>query len=403
MAGRGLRRRRRPNAIVPDFVRRAPIGVNVAGYLTTESGLGEAARLMIRSLEEAAIPVALNNVPSRLRMGDTSVSAFTTDNPQPFNLVHLNADNMEWFAQGQGRRYFRDRYTIGFWFWELSEFRSDWTPAFDYVDEVWAATEFGRTTIARRSPVPVVCMPLPVVAPPESPYGRAHFRLAEDAFVFLFTFDVSSQMARKNPLGVISAFRRAFPTRRDAVLVLKFTNAEYDRAAVRQLYEAAQAADAMLLGGYMTRDELSGLMQCADCYVSLHRSEGFGIGIAEAMALGKPVIATAYSGNADVMTPDNSYPVDYRIVAIDRDYGPYLRGYRWAEPDLDQAAALMRHVVENRDEAAARGHRAASEMAAARTPALTGARVRRRLDQIRSGQRFDLGLLDSLSSDARGL
>ena len=144
-------RARRRTRRVPALVRNAPIGVNVAGYLDTESGMGEAARASIRSLQAAGLPVALNNVPSRLRAQDRShADAFGTENPHPFNLVHLNADNMGWFAASRGRHYFRNRYTIGFWFWELSTFRDEWLPFFGYVDEVWVATEFVRAAIQSR-------------------------------------------------------------------------------------------------------------------------------------------------------------------------------------------------------------------------------------------------------------
>jgi glycosyltransferase involved in cell wall biosynthesis len=383
MALRGRYRPRRRRAL-PAFVTTAPLGVNVAGYLNTESGMGEAARLSIRSLAAAAVPCALNNVPSRLRMDDRSYADFSDANPHPFNLVHLNADNMEWFAQMRGRAYFRDRYTIGYWFWELAEFRADWMRAFGSVDEVWTASEFGRAALSPASPVPVVCMPLPVVLPAPSPYGRGHFGLRDDAYVFLFTFDVSSQVERKNPFGLISAFRRAFGSSRDAILVLKFTNAEYDREAVTRLYRSVEDLNALMLDGYLSREELAGLMRAADCYVSLHRSEGFGLTIAEAMALGKPAIATHYSGNVDFMTPANSYPVDYRVVPIGRDYGPYLQGSSWAEPDVEQASALMRHVVEDRADAAARGRQAAADLAAWRSPERTGARARERLEAIRA-------------------
>jgi glycosyltransferase involved in cell wall biosynthesis len=383
MVWRGLWRPWRRHSRVPAFVTSAPLGVNVAGYLNTESGMGEAARLSIRSLEAAGIPVVLNNVASRLRMLDRTHTSFTDANPHPFNLVHLNADNMEWFARARGRKYFRHRYTIGYWFWELAQFRRDWMSAFGFVDEVWVPSEFGRAALADRSPVPVICMPLPVVAPPRSSYRRSHFDLPDDVFMFLFAFDVSSQMERKNPLGVIAAFRGAFGARCDVVLVLKFTNAEYDPAGVRNLYRAADGINAVLFEGYMARDELVGLIAASDCYVSLHRSEGFGLGVAEAMAMGKPVIATRYSGPADFMTPTNSYAVDYRIVPIPRDYGPYLEGLTWAEPDLEQASLVMRQVADARGEAATRGLQAAADIAEWRAPARTGAFARKRLEEIR--------------------
>jgi len=378
------RRRVRRRTAVPGYVREAPIGVNLAGYLTTESGMGEAARLSARSLESAGIPVTLNNVASRLRMDDDTYGSFSDLNPHPFNLVHLNADNMEPFARMRGSGYFLNRYTIGYWFWELPEFRSDWSSAFSFVDEVWVATEFGRAALAALSPVPVLCMPLPVPQPTQPCCGRAHFGLPHDAFVFLFTFDVSSQMERKNPIGLVQAFRRAFGQRRDVVLVIKFTNSDYDPAGVRRLYGAAENLNAVLLEGYLSRKELNALMSAADCYVSLHRSEGFGLGIAEAMAFGKPVIATGYSGPADLMTVENSFPVEFRIVPITRDHGPYLAGLSWADPDLEHASHLMRQVVEDPAKAKARGRQAAADMAERRAPERTGALVRERLEKIRS-------------------
>ena len=379
----GIARPRRRTGI-SRFVRNAPLGVNVAGYLDTESGMGEAARSSIRSLEAAGIPVALNNVVSRLRKQDQSYAgAFVTGNPHPFNLVHLNADNMGWFSAGQGRAYFRQRYTIGYWFWELAEFRDEWLPFFGFVDEVWAASEFMREAFAARSPVPVVRIPLPIVLPTVPALGRSHFRIPGKGAVFLYMFDVSSQAERKNPFGAIRAFRRAGFERDDAVLVLKFTNAEYDRDAVRRLHEESAGLNVVLLDGYMDRSELWGLLNAADCYLSPHRSEGFGLTILEAMRLGKPVIATAYSGNTDFMTPENSFPLSYRLITLDRDYGPYMRGASWADPDLDEAARLMRLVVEHPDIARARGEQAERDIAQKRDPAVTGAIVRQRLDEIR--------------------
>ena len=333
------------------------------------------------------MPVALNNVPSRLRAHDRShADAFITENPHPFNLVHLNADNMGWFAASRGRDYFRDRYTIGFWFWELSTFRDEWLPFFGYVDEVWVATEFVRAAIQASTSLPVVRMPLPIALPPAPPLSRGHFGLPEQGAVFLYAFDVSSQTERKYPLGAVRAFRRAALERHQAVLVLKFTNADYDREAVRRLQEEAAGLNVVMLDGYMDRAELTGLLQVADCYLSPHRAEGFGLSLLEAMSLGKPVVATNYSGNVDFMTAENSYPVDYRLVALNRDYGPYMRGAVWADPDPDHMGAAIRHVVEHPEDAKARGARAKSDVAQRWTPAVTAPSVRQRLDAIRQGR-----------------
>jgi len=387
MQARGLRARAASIARsreTPRAVRELPLGVNVAGYLSTESGMGEAARSSIRSLEAANVPMVLTNVPSRLRTQDVSYTSFTDENPHPFNLVHLNGDNMSTFAAARGRGYFQDRYTIGYWFWELSKWRDDWLDGFNHVNEVWVASEFTRACLAEVSPVPVVTMPLPFVLPDAPPLGRAHFGIPESSTVFLLTFDVSSQTERKNPLGAIRAFRRAALPRGAATLVLKYTNAEYDRDAVRRFHEEAEGLDVTMIDGYLSRPELAALMQVSDCYLSLHRAEGFGMTLGEAMLLGKPVIATNYSGNVDFMTEANSYLVDYRLVPLTKDYGPYMRGFVWAEPDVAQAAGYIRQVALNKPAALDKGRLALRDLRATRLPAQTGAAMRARLDAIRA-------------------
>ena len=390
-AVRAAVRRRRVHRALPRAVREQPPGVNVAGYLDAESGMGEAARASIRSIEAAGLPVALNNVTSRLRTGDASYrAAFVEANPYPFNLVHLNGDNMPAFAAARGRRYFRDRYTIGFWFWELSALRPDWAPFAGYVDEVWTATRFVQDAVRAGCTVPAVRMPLPIVLPPLPPHGRAHFGVPEGPRMFLYIFDVSSQTERKNPLAAVRAFRRAALPHDEAVLVLKFTNSEYDRAGVRRLHEETAGLNVVLLDTYLDRPDLCALINTADCYLSPHRAEGFGLTLLEAMRLGKPVIGTAYSGNTDFMTPENSYLLDYSLVTLTRDYGPYFRGAVWAEPDVDHAARLIRHVVESPADAVARGARARADVERDWNPDVTGKALRDRLDAIRAGRRLEV-------------
>lgn len=381
-------RRRFPRRDVPATVKRAPLGVNLSGYLDAESGMGEAARASIRSLQAAGIPLALNNVPSLLRAADATYrGAFGVDHPHPFNLVHLNADNMPGFAARRGPSYFRGRYTIGYWFWELASLPPDWVMYSSYVDEVWAATRFVRDAVRETCNVPAVLMPLPIVLPPLPARGRAHFGIPEGPVVFLYMFDVSSQMERKNPLAAIRAFRKAGLPRDAAVLVMKFTNAEYDRAGVRRMHEEAAGLNVVMLDGYLDRPDVCALINAADCYLSPHRSEGFGLTILEAMRLGKATIATAYSGNTDFMTPENSYLLDYALVPLARNHGPYPAGAVWAEPDIDHAARLIREVVAHPADAAARGAQARIDVERDRDPAATGRLVRARLDALRTGDR----------------
>jgi len=230
-------------------------------------------------------------------------------------------------------------------------------------------------------------MPVPVVLPDVVMRSRDNFGIPSGPVVFLYIFDVSSQTERKNPLAAIRAFRRAALRHDAAVLVLKFSNPEYDRPGMRRLHEESGGLNVVMLDGYLDRPELCALMSLSDCYLSPHRAEGFGLTLLEMMRLGKPVIGTAYSGNMDFMTPENSYLLDHKLVTLTRDYGPYARGAVWAEPDIDQAAQLIRTVVEHPEEAAARGVRARADVQRDYDPARCGWLMRDRLEAIRSGHR----------------
>src|SRR5688572_2200374 len=370
---------------VPPAVKSAPLGVNSSGYLNAESGMGEAARCSVRALARIGVPFALNNVRGPQRTTDASFTDFTNDHPHPFNLVHLNADNMDAFARDRGPGYFKDRYTIGYWFWELEQFRPDWLPAFQLVDEVWVASEFSRAAIGANAPVPVVHVPLGLETPVPGPFGRAHFGLPAHPFIFLYTFDVSSQIERKNPIGAIRAFRQAGFDHDEAVLLLKFTNGHTDRAAVRRLAEAAAGLNVTLLDVVLSRPEVSALMHCTDACFSLHRAEGFGMTIAEQMLLGRPAIATGYSGNMDFMTPDVARLITAPPVHLTRDCGPYLRGYVWADPDIAEAAKAMVDLVRTPGLAADLGARGRAHVQRVLDPARAAALMVNRLQQIQAG------------------
>jgi glycosyltransferase involved in cell wall biosynthesis len=377
-SGRGRRRG------VPTAVKARPPAVNVSGYITAESGMGEAVRSSIRALQHAGIPVALDNVASAQRTHDTTYSGFTTALSHSFNLIHLNADNMATFARTKGRAYFRDRYTIGFWFWELASFRREWMPAFRFVDEVWVASQFTKACFDAVSPVPVTHIPLAVPPLSPQPADKATFGIQDRGVALLFVFDVSSQAERKNPVAVIRAFREAGFARDDATLVLKFTNPAFDRAAVRRLHQEASGLNVLFLDGFMSRGELTSLVNVCDAYVSLHRAEGFGLTMLEAMALGKPVIATGYSANVDFMTADNSHLVGYRLVELDRNSGPYPRGFTWAEPDVSHAAQLMRAVATDPAAARQRGLKAAADVRTRFSLPVVAERIRQRITAIAS-------------------
>jgi SAM-dependent methyltransferase len=266
------------------------------------------------------------------------------------------------FAERAGPGFFFDRYSIGLWWWEIDEFPERFYRAFDHLEEVWVGSHFVADAISAASPIPVVKVTMPVSMPRIEEFDRAELGLPE-GFVFLFVFDYHSVFERKNPLALVAAFEQAFPEGSGASLVLKSINSEHYPAEHERLLGAAQNhGDIHVVDRYVTAAEKNAMFAGCDCYVSLHRSEGFGNTLAEAMYLGKPVIATGYSGNMEFMTPQNSYPVDYTLTPVGENSGPYPATGEWAEPDVGHAASLMRRVFEDQREAGARGRRASEDI-----------------------------------------
>lgn len=357
-----------------------PLGVNVAGYLTSEMGVGEVARQMTGALDKAGVatlPVGI--VAPRGRHGHEFAGVDATRAAHPVNLVCVNADMLPQFAADAGAAFFAHRHTIGMWWWEVSTFPERWKTSFELVDEIWAGSRFVADALSAVSPVPVVHIPLPVTLPGHPLAARERLGLPE-GFVFLFVYDYNSVFARKNPLGTLEAFVRAFPAPGGPSLVLKSINAEHHPEDHARLVEAAAGhAHVHLLDRFLSPTEKNQLIGSADAYVSLHRSEGFGITMAESMLLGKPVIATDYSGNTDFMSADNSWPVRYELRPIGPGADPYPADGRWAEPDLDHAAACLREVYVDREEAARRGARATADILAGHSHEAVGEAIRARL------------------------
>jgi len=341
-----------------------PLGINMAGFVRGEYGIGESSRALWRAVEGSGLPCALINVHSRMHSNrDATFTRFAADNPYQINLMTFSFDYSRRFYRDMGRKYFAGRYNIGLWYWEQEIFPARWHSAFDYYDEIWVPTEFTRKSIASVSPVPVRKITYPLyVNEAEARPDRASFGLKDDTFVFLFNFDFLSTTHRKNPAGVIDAFRKAFSPTEDVTLVLKTINSEHDRAGRELLARRGEGLKIVFLDSHLPGAQVNALFASADCYISLHRSEGLGLGMAQSMYLGKPVIGTGYSGNLDFMSRENSLLVDYEMAAMEETNGPYEKGSVWAQPSSDHAAEHMRWVYKNREESMALGQRAARDI-----------------------------------------
>jgi glycosyltransferase involved in cell wall biosynthesis len=366
-----------------------PWGVGVFGYFTAESGIGEGARSSALSLEAAGVPVKAINVEVGAFANREVSFAVAEDRTNPFavNLVHLNADHVAMLPDRIGAENYAGRYTIGFWAWELAEFPEALVPAFEAVHEVWVPSSYVAGALQARTTKPVRVMPHRVQLSPPGAVSRAKFEVPEEAVVFLTALDFNSFLERKNILGVVRAFRTAFPdAARNVRLVIKaHGGASSFRTPRAQLLDAvADDPRILVIDRVMPRAEVTELQAAADVFVSLHRAEGFGLPIAECMALGKVVIATDYSGSTDFVTADCAMPVPYRMVDVGEKTYPLGGGQHWADPDLDAAARLMRLAVDDPELRARLGAAAAEKVRRTLSGKVIGAQMAARLAEIRA-------------------
>jgi GT2 family glycosyltransferase/glycosyltransferase involved in cell wall biosynthesis len=371
-----------------------PLPVTVVGYISATTGMGEAARGTIQALQHVHHPLHYIDIESSptLRPNDMPANGQLMRGLR-VNLIHTNAVNVWQNYQQMPANFFTNKPNVGFWYWEMPYFPARWYGAFALFDEIWVGSRYTQAALSAVAPVPIVHM-CPLVQPASpATLERVSLGLPPKRFMFLFSFDVSSIPERKNPWAVIRAFQRAFgaPTQ-GPLLVLKINNS--DRIAGRndhlgiplnymeKLASALENVNGILLNKRYERSVNSALMASCDCYISLHRCEGFGLTIAEAMYFGKPCIATGYSGNMDFMTPANSYLVGYRLVDLERDWGVYESNNYWAEPDEEHAAELMTTVYDCQEDAAARGRLAAQDIQRMYSPQAVGQAMQQRLQLL---------------------
>jgi glycosyltransferase involved in cell wall biosynthesis len=364
-------------------------GVNLVGYFQSETGVGQSVRSARIALESAAVALSLRGVADgdAKRDRDDTAGSMSTSFPYITNLFYVNADQTHVVRKSLGESFYRHRHNIGFWVWELDEFPEEWLSAFAPYQEIWTPSTFCRDAIARKSPIPVFCVPYAVS--PTAPAGmdRQYFGLAPDRFLFLTAFDVLSVVERKNPVAVIRAFEKAFRPDSGCELVVKVNHADAGGECIQMLRQACSSGSVRILDSILGREEMDALTNCADCIVSLHRSEGFGLLIAEAMHFGKPVIVTNYSGNTDFTRPDNSLLVDYRMVPVGQNCAPYNPSSHWADPDVDHAARHLRAIFSQQDLRSRLASEGRSFLRQSLSPDAVGAVMRKRIEEL---QEFDV-------------
>jgi glycosyltransferase involved in cell wall biosynthesis len=356
----------------------------VIGLFRYTSGLKEAATAMVEALASAGVALSLRDVPRPIGRDGRRRAGFDGLERYPVTILNTGLDLGAEEAYRLAGLYRRGGvYRVAVWWWELSAVPTAWADRGRDVDEIWAPTAFVADAL-RPLGRPVHHVPLSVELPAFGRRPKGAFGLDPGRFAFLFAFDMNSRLPRKNPLGLIRAFRTAFKPSEPVDLVIKVNPQDRDHAEWwRELRTAAAGAGVKLIDRAMSREELLGLMDVCDAYVSLHRSEGFGLTMAEAMLLGKPTAATGYSGNLDFMTTDNSYLIDYSLVPVEDPAAP--PGAVWAEPSVAHAAEVLRSIVDDPATAAEKGRRARAELREKLSHQVAGERMAARLRAILSG------------------
>lgn len=363
-------------------------GANLVGYVHAELGMGEHVRMSAAAFDTTNVNFCVLNytvgVSSR-QQATLEYGKLSVRNTYNANIFHINADQMLLAYCHLGREFFSNRYNIGYWAWELSLCPNEWIPVIGMVDEIWAPSRFIQKAFADCTKKPVEYMPLCVSLPPVPKFSRSHYGLPINSFLFLFTFDFFSYIDRKNPFAIIRAFKKAFPHKSKRVgLVIKVMNGDSENAQwIRMLELIDNDPRIYVLNKTMSRTEVLGLFEVCDCFVSLHRSEGFGRGPAEAMYLGKPVIVTNYSGNVDFTLQNNSCLVDYQLIPVEEGQYVFSNGQVWADPDITHAAWYMRKLVDNTAFSNEIGLKGKECIYSKFSPAAIGAIYEKRLREIR--------------------
>ncbi len=334
---------------------RYEMGINLIGNIRSETGLGESMRILARVLKENKIPFVILNVDSWANE-DNNIhdwDEYVVDVPKyAINVIHINA--------GEWCRYFSDfenelldnRYNVAYWLWELETFPKVWRPCIETVDAVWAPSRFICDCVKKYTKKPVVHVPYAMWLKEPVAFGRDHFSLPEDVFLYLLMYDFRSVSERKNPKASITAFKQAFSAEEANAnkvgLIIKVNNAATE-SEVGNLKKQLEGYEYIFfITENLSRDEVESLEAAADVLISLHRAEGFGLPMAEAMYLGTPTVVTNWSANSEFVTPDSACLVEGDFIKLQTQIGPYEKGNRWMDADVNQASAYVRRLYDDK-------------------------------------------------------
>jgi glycosyltransferase involved in cell wall biosynthesis len=336
--------------------KRLSFGMNIIGNAAGGSGMAKHAQTTLLAADYVGVPACIvdqETCDSDRASYRIPLDLVTNKSRYSINVAAHNIDSFPSYIARSGE-HIGDCYNIYFGNWEYSDYPSRWQEIIKHFDEIWAPSQFTLKTMSSVFKQPVTYIPLSVTVSPGYIHKRKFFNLPEDTFLFLFTFDYWSWLERKNPIACVKAFKLAFPKETEPVgLVIKVKNIHsFHPQASEQWVELLKLAESdkriTIIDEIYHDNVLHDLVRECDAYISLHRAEGFGLAIAEAMLLGKPVIATNYSGNTDFTKDDNSCPVNYELISLAEPHAEFLGiQTKWADPDIEHAAWFMQRMYED--------------------------------------------------------
>jgi glycosyltransferase involved in cell wall biosynthesis len=374
------------------------VRVRAVGHPLAPIGMGEHVRSVWRALDEVGVPARIVDIygpqgtpdPELVAQYEPAVTPLLGDG---VNIYCINGDEVKQALTVLPNPMAPGSKNVIYPAWELERYPSEWAEYLMKFDEVWAPSAFIRDAVARAVDIPVIHMPLACEVTRRALYSRRYFGIRESAYAFFFSFDFLSYVERKNPFAVLDAFTALAKERpyADMVLVIKTNNAGR-RPEMKARFDAAVAGlrdRVKVINGTLSDLEMKSLVWLTDCFVSLHRSEGFGRGLTEAMALGKPVIATAYSGNMDFCTKETAILIPYRLIGLRNGDYPHWQDQHWADADVEAATHAMRQLIDNPEAGRKLGERARVSLTANFSYLATGLRYAARIEELERARQVD--------------
>jgi len=361
--------------------------ITLVGHPFSPIGTGRALRVAFAACRSVGLQTTIKDVwnfqtPDAAQAVD--IGPFVTTTYCAINVFHLNGNEIEPALERIGP--LPSGYNIVVPFWELPRYPAEWARQLERFDEVWAASDYIRQSVATAIDLPVIHMPLPTEITLDSFFSRRHFGIPEDSYAFLCFFDCRSYIMRKNPQAAVECFHRVLAARPfvRTCLVVKVHGVEFAQPEMQDFLASLHGLHerTIMLESTMTETEVHNLIRCCDALISLHRSEGYGLVLAEAMYLGLPVIGTGHSGNLDFMTPDNSIMIGHRLVPVPCGAYPHAEDQYWADPDLDEATARMIELIDDPAAGRALGARGSRSIRTGFSYRAAGLRYANRLAEI---------------------